>query len=589
MTKAAKYAGTALLSCLLLCASSDLQAQRRHAPAKQQAKTRPAPRRQTAVKQAAAQLPAPAASTPIRRSDTTIRSTSITVYQEYEPELKPVTKPELSPSLPPPSNRKTEQQYDVPQQTLYYSYRALPLRPLALGKDSLRSGPGNYVMLGGGNLSTVLAEAGVASLKGRDWRSAITARFLNQKGGLVGQRLQEYKLGASAEWDLSGPTLTADINAVHRRYGQYGYNQDVYKLQDGDVRRTLDNYGLRLGLKSRQPGVWGLQYHAEAGIDLFKTSVSAAERNIDIHVPVWKQFDSSFSAGIGLHAWLTTISETRLDKTQANNNIFQATPWFEYRQEGFESHVGLSPTIGQNGIAYLLPDVSLGYRFDNDKIRIGAAYKARLQLNSYEELVNTNPFILDITNYQQSRIDDVYGELRLALGHHLSVWGRAGWMRARNLPVFLVQQGGTDDRWQVSMYDGNVEAITWSGGVRYAVAEDLSLGISGNWYSFYKKTYDHVYGQPGVRLRGDISWRIIRDLRLTAYTSVLDQIWSRDYKGGDVRLKGVFDIGLSGEYTFADRFDLFLRAENLLNRANERWLGYPSFGFNIYGGLRFRF
>ncbi len=587
MTKAARSGRIALLGCLLLLASGDLQAQRRRTPARQP-KAKPAARKQVPQK-TTPQAQGPSAAAPIRRGDTTIRSTTLEVYQQYEPELKQVAKPELSPALPPPSNLKTEQQYEVPQQTLYYSYRALPLRPLALGKDSGVSRPENYVLLGGGNLSTILGEAGITALKGRDWHSSIDARFLNQKGDLVGQRLQEYRLGAHAEWDLSGPTLEADVKALHRRYGQYGYNQDAFKLSEDDVRRTLDNYGLNLGLKSRQPGFWGLQYHAAAGIDLFKTSVSAAERNIDIHVPVWKQFDSSFSAGIGLHAWLTTINSTSVVTSRTYNNVLQITPWLEYRQDGFESHIGLSPTLGHYGVTYLLPDISLGYRFSGDKVRIGAVYKSRLQRNTYEELVGMNPFINQLDIYQQSRVDDVYGELRLALGHHLSVWGRAGWMQMKEMPLFVVQ-AGADDRWQTVFYDSRVQAITWSAGIRYAVAEDLSLGFSGNWYNFYNKaTFNHVYGQPGVRLRGDVAWRIVRDLRLTAYTSVLDQIWSRDQLNEDVRLRGVFDVGLAGEYTFADRFELFLRAENLLNRANERWLGYPSFGINLYGGLRFRF
>lgn len=587
MTKATKSTGLALLACLMLGSAADVQAQRRRNAQKQQPK--PAARRQAPQKQ----TPAPAKQTPspaqVRRADTTIRSTTLEVYQQYEPEIKQITKPELSPVLPPQSTKKAVQQYDVPQQTLYYSYRALPLRPLALGKDSLSRSPENYVMLGGGNLSTILGEAGITALKGHDWRSNINARFLNQKGDLIGQRLQEYRIGANAEWDLSGPTLEFGLKALHRRYGQYGYDQEQYKLSEADVKRTLDNYGANIGLKSRQPGFWGLQYHARVAADIFKTSVSDAERNFELHVPVWKQFDSSFSAGIGGHVWLTNMGSNTTQYAADNSHIYQITPWFEYRQDGFESHVGLSPTFGKQGISYLLPDVSLAYRFDGDKVRIGAVYQSRLQQNSFEELAMLNPFVLRIPNYQQSRIDDVYGELRIALGHHLSVWGRAGWMRAGNLPMFVVAQGMPDNRWQRVEYDAKVQAITWGGGLRYAVAEDLSVGIAGNWYSFYRKSNDKVYGQPGVRLRGDVAWRVIKDLRVTAYTSVLDRIWSRDFNGNDVKIAGVFDVGLAGEYTIADRAELFLRAENLLNRQNERWLGYPSFGFNIYGGLRFRF
>ena len=90
-------------------------------------------------------------------------------------------------------------------------------------------------------------------------------------------------------------------------------------------------------------------------------------------------------------------------------------------------------------------------------------------------------------------------------------------------------------------------------------------------------------------IRGDAALSVVRDLRITAYAEVLDQIWGRDAAHHEVKLKGVFDIGAAAEYALVRRFSLFLRAENLLGRRNERWLGYPSFGFNIYGGARFLF
>jgi outer membrane cobalamin receptor len=81
----------------------------------------------------------------------------------------------------------------------------------------------------------------------------------------------------------------------------------------------------------------------------------------------------------------------------------------------------------------------------------------------------------------------------------------------------------------------------------------------------------------------------LQALLITAYVEVLDEIWSQDASGQEVRVKGVFDLGAAAEYTIIEKLNLFIRTENLLGRHNERWLGYPSFGFNIYGGVRFRF
>ncbi len=133
-----------------------------------------AQRRKARMKPRAA---APVAQTPqAPRNDTTIKSTTLEVYQVYQPEMKPLQKPGYSPSLPPTEKEPQPQHYEVPQQTLLYSYRALPLRPLALGKDSGALPPQRYVLLGGGNLATALAEAGFGG------RGGGLAGFMAQTG-----------------------------------------------------------------------------------------------------------------------------------------------------------------------------------------------------------------------------------------------------------------------------------------------------------------------------------------------------------------------------------------------------------------------
>src|SRR4051812_22485699 len=87
-------------------------------------------------------------------SDTVLKGSTIEVIQAYKPQIKQAPKPEWVPQLPPADTSHPSFTYDVPQQTLYYTYSSMPLRPLALGKEAAQLPFPDYVKLGGGNLST---------------------------------------------------------------------------------------------------------------------------------------------------------------------------------------------------------------------------------------------------------------------------------------------------------------------------------------------------------------------------------------------------------------------------------------------------
>src|ERR1700759_5696926 len=78
-------------------------------------------------------------------TDTALKGSTIEVIQSYKPKVKQAPKPEWEPQLPPADTTHPVFTYEVPQQTLYYSYSSLPLRPLALGRDTTALPFRNYV------------------------------------------------------------------------------------------------------------------------------------------------------------------------------------------------------------------------------------------------------------------------------------------------------------------------------------------------------------------------------------------------------------------------------------------------------------
>ena len=58
----------------------------------------------------------------------------------------------------------------------------------------------------------------------------------------------------------------------------------------------------------------------------------------------------------------------------------------------------------------------------------------------------------------------------------------------------------------------------------------------------------------------------------------------------DIReIKGTVDINLNATYAFRERFDIFLDINNIAGIQYERYYNYPSYGFNLLGGISFSF
>ncbi|MBS1615041.1 MAG: hypothetical protein JST06_02885 [Bacteroidetes bacterium] len=559
-----------ILLLMLAFLSTPAQAQRR------KAKTPPTPK-------PASPMP------PAARNDTSIKSTTLEVYQVYQPEMKALQKPGYAPSLPPNEKEPQPQHYEVPQQTLLYSYRALPLRPLALGKDTAPLPPQNYILLGGGNLSTALAEAGIGGLQVAQWKGNIYGRYLSQEGSTANQIYRNFLLKSDASWNDDHYKLDAGLDLSRNVFGRYGYDHSLQQFNLDDVRMKYDAARLHFGLHNTSPGIWNLDYAPTLNL-LAWDGRQGHETDLQFFAPISRRIDSSFSLGLALNvqgSWNSLASS--LDRNQSSN-LFQVLPFADYRSGNLDAHLSLAPTWSEGADLLWLPDIRIGFQFLNKRIRIEATGKAERMQNTLQQLSEENPYFFPGNfSIRQSTRAEVAGAVQAALGNHLSVWGRIAWQHLEDAPLFITSAGSDGKDFSI-IYEHEIRALCWGGGLRYQVGEYFSLGAEGQWLNYYQLSMlQHAYGMPGIRLKGDLSWRLTKGLLLTSYMQVLDEIWGLDAYGHNVRQRGVFDFGAAAEYHFFSKLSAFIHADNLLGRRNERWLGYPSFGFNLYGGLRYRF
>ncbi len=515
--------------------------------------------------------------------DTVLKSSTIEVIQSYKPQIKQAPKPEWIPQLPAADTTHPTFNYEVPQQSLYYTYSSLPLRPLALGREAIKLPFPNYVKLGGGNLSTIFLDAGIGGIYGTNYETYIHVHHISQKGSIKNE--QSSLSGLEADWLQHGKKSEwhTSLAAERNQYYYYGYDHNLGLDPNVDsLKQTYTSVKLGLDMKNVDNKA-KFSYHPAFNASLFTAAQSSSEINVGLNLPFEYKFDTTVQALLGMtgdFAHLNTLDSSR------DNTFVAVSPGIRIVTGGFYGHAVVSFAMGINNKQYLLPDIRAAYFIPDSRLTFSAGYQSTLRQNTYEQLTTENPYIFNAYKLMQTRKDELYGEIQGGVGDHFSFAGRASWLTFNDLPTYLNDIG--DHKQFYIVYD-SVKAVAFKISARYKVGNKWSAGASGDFYGFNNGNLQHVWHEPALKIKGDFTALIASKLTVSVYLSILGGIYAKDATHNAVLLKPVADLGGNAEYQVIPRLSAFVQLNNLLNNNYQRWYGYQAYGLNIYGGLRLKF
>ena len=517
-------------------------------------------------------------------TDTTLKGSTIEVLQSYKPQVKQVPKPEWIPQLPPPDTTHPVVNYDVPQQTIYYTYSSLPLRPLALSVDTGHLPYRNYVKLGGGNLATIFADAGIGSFSGKKYETGLHLHHLSQKGTIENQQTANSGAEADAIFHAKTNDLHAGVRYERDQYNYYGYDHSV-SLPDDSINQVYSKLGASIDLKSRDTRNSSITYHPAVDFSYYKAKFNASETTIGISAPLSYKFDTTIDFLIAVSGALTSY---KTDTGSAGNNYISANPGFQLHGDKLNGHGIVGFALGRESKFYILPDLLATYPLLDGEVLLSAGWNARLRQNSYEQLTTHNPYLFSTYAIQQMRSDEVFAGLQGAAGEHFDCSGRVSWWGYKNLPTFL-NDVGDHRQFYVSYQNINAFAVQFSS--RYHVANYWSAGLSIDLrsYSGGGQTKIYAWGEPTMNIKGDFMMNITPKFMVSGYLAMLGGMYAKDATGSILKPAMIVDLGGNAEYRIVPRLSAFVQLNNLLNSKYQRWYGYEAYGINIYGGVRFKF
>lgn len=526
-----------------------------------------------------------AAQNKLAQKDSVIKGTTIEILQSYKPELKQTPRPELIPQLPPVDTARPVFIYRVPQQLLYYRYSSQALRPLALGKDTVRLPFENYVQIGAGNRSTIYFDAGIGSVKGENYETALHATHISQQGDIKYQQTALTGFEADGTLHKYEHTWHVSLAAKRNQYGYYGGNGDSsYHYNTDSQKQVFTGFRVVAGTQNEQPVFANVNYHPTVSASVYTDRFSASETSLGFDLPVSYTVDSSLELSVALRA---DFSQFNTVVRHTGNNLFQLVPRADYHNNVFSIYGSFAPAFGSGGNFYLLPDIGASYLLPESIFTISAGWQSLIKRNTFEQLSTFNPYIINNYQTRQTHSDEVYGSVQGSWGKHLSFSGRLSWWQYSNMPLFI--NNYSDQKQFYVVYADQLNATSIQAAAKYQVTNSFSATVNATFYKYFNYSTGHVWNMPTATFRGALLFQPFSSLVVTAYIETFDGIYALSTSNASVRLDPGVDIGGYAEYMVIPRLSFFARISNLLNDNYQRWQGYPVYGLNVYGGVRLKF
>lgn len=529
--------------------------------------------------------------------DSIIKGQTIEITQIYEPEIEQPLKPVLEPTLPPPDTTKPHFQYTVPQQTLSYTYHSVPIRPLALGKQEEIIPFQNYLKAGVGNLSSLYLDAGIGSLKGKDFQTDFHISHLSQKGKIENQKYGTTRFDGSGKYFAVGHVFGAAVEVRNRRHRFYGYDNQLYDYGSSALQQSFTDGSIRVNMSNATPNSFHINYHPELAFGMFGDNFGASERQFTFHLPaeytLGRYSNDSISnklyGKISLGIWGNLV-HFKNTLSQTGNNLIKINPAIDLALHNTHFHIGLSPAFGKEK-AWLLPELMIRTELLDNHLKVTAGWKGEVHQNTYLDLSLFNPFIDNIFDVNQTHSDQIFAGLESNAGKFVTFGGTISWRQWQNLPLFVNDYPENPDgkRFQV-VYSPKVQALNLEAYIQFQPSEIIDLSAKGSWFNYYKvETFDKAFGYPSLNIEGLIDVHPMKKLNAHAGFTFMSGIYALEANGSSHKMPSVFDINASAEYNIIPRFSVFLQANNILNKNYQRWYQYNGYGINIIGGFRFKF
>lgn len=489
-------------------------------------------------------------------------------YEFLERKL-PVQTPEFSPtvSMPQDGNNKTDAK-------------------AAKYNNIIRAGVGNY------GHTFLEAHAGIPM--GEDNYHGIYIKHNNFRLGPVGANYSGssqnlVKIHSRTAFDAI--KLEGSLGWERRGYDFYGFTPKNYDFPEADIFNSWNKFNF-IGSISNNSKNSKIDYQFKSNLSYLFTHLKANEL-------VWKATGKAdFMITDELTAGLegTIVLAQRQDSLTLYRNLYKLKPTFQYKTDRFTITAGLNIINDKEkntfNNSYIYPILKLDAQIIQG-VKVFVGYEGDVYANNLTSYLLENPWLNRFTELRNTKkTADYYAGAKASLQNGLDLEAKISYANYKDFFVF--SNSRTDStRFEVLYSDDSttVKVTSFMAQASYQIPDIFrsNLKLDVNVFSGLGNLKS-AYHRPSFSATWNNTFTIKQKLLVSSDLYFLSGIKGKNFQTDkEIKLDPIVDLNFKFTYLISDHFNVFVSANNILNKNYQRYLYYPTQGMNFLGGLSYSF
>ncbi|WP_299556131.1 TonB-dependent receptor [Seonamhaeicola sp.] len=297
------------------------------------------------------------------------------------------------------------------------------------------------------------------------------------------------------------------------------------------------------------------------------------------------------------------------EELRYGNFIISAAPTYEMKQDDLTVNLGITAAYLRDSESkennfYIYPNVTATYRLVNEVLIAYGGIEGELIQNSYYDFASENPFVSPSlfvmpTDQQYNAYIGLKGKLSSNMSYNISGLYKADRNKAlfKNNDITLM----TDQAYSYGnsfgiVYD-DVDTFGVAGEINVDVNRNFKLGIKAEYFSYSTDNEIEAWNLPDVKGSLFMDYQInehwFTGANLFYIGERKDQYFLNDgitvASPFTVVLDSYFDANAHLGYHINDKISVFAKANNIANKAYQRWQNFPVQSIQFLAGATFKF
>ncbi len=533
----------------------------------------------------------------------------VTVTAEFQPSIPSISKIGLEPPQGETEIKLPEMFYQNIARPIAITLTPENIAPVKLVGEPQKKLYRNYLKAGLGTYKTPLLEFYAGSLRSKEYSVGIHLKHLSSSGKIDDYPITNNSLNLieiDGQKFLNNHTLSGDLgyrrNVVHH-YGFKIGDFDVpdlpnsYSFNDDMLKQRFTRFNGSIGIKSNYKSDDMLNHFARIKGRYVKDLFETSEVGFTLNAGADKMFElldftDNESLSLPLDIQYVRYNDSLITQ---NNTLITLKPSIGASFNEYSLRVGLNLNFKLDTLskAYLFPFVEGRLQLIENALIANIGITGGIRRQSFDELSDINPFVQSILPLQYTRDKFVfYGGLkgRISSSVDLNVQVKSSFVADA---IFFVNDFSSVpyNRFTLVNDDGNVIEIRAE--AQYRMADKVNARAYGEYVSWNLDNLKYAYHTPSLKVGADISYelqnKIVTKLNILYRGKQYARIVNSSDAYEDVEIKGFADMSISLEYRYTKVLSAFLNFNNITNTRHFIYYNYPSYRFNVMGGVTYSF